>query len=88
MIKKFVHDFLYYGVRHFEAQREKEKIFNNNFENQQFVEKHNEKLNRMIQTDEELDLVVNARKVITEDARKQLARRMGTEYPFIADSSQ
>jgi recombinational DNA repair protein (RecF pathway) len=48
MIRKIVDEFLDNGVRLFEAQRDKEKIFDN-AENQQFVEENNERLSRMMQ---------------------------------------
>lgn len=83
-IRNIVDEFLDTGVRLFESQRNGEITFKDN-DRQRFIVDHNNRLDRMIETDEGLALALEARKLITEDAKKQLVRKKGTEYPFISD---
>lgn len=83
-IKKIVNEYLDRGVSLFEAQRNNEKIFND-AEQQDHVSDHGNRLDQIIESDSGLEILTEARMAISEDAKKQMARRKGPAYPLITD---
>lgn len=86
-IKKIVEDFLDHGVTFFESTRDQEIAFASP-DNQELVETQNALVDHIIATDEGLDMLVEAREVLRGDAKRQLARKKGPDYPFVENFAE